>query len=131
MLAFVALAAFALPGQAAERAASPAEATVLIRLVGSVHAEITEFGQKRTLDLDRVEIGTGSGFVVSRDGHVLTNDHVLRGGRPDAPAADSKISPNLVFDVYLSNHRRVQASEVGPRFGQIGLIQYHDLWAAG
>ena len=64
---------------AAQRAASPADATVFIRLVGSVHAEFEEAGAaKQTTDLDRIEIGTGSGFVISPHGYVLTNEHVIR-----------------------------------------------------
>src|SRR5262245_14500070 len=62
---------------AAERAQSPADATVFIRLVGSIHADIDEAGLKRTFDQDRVEIGTGSGFVISPFGYVITNDHVI------------------------------------------------------
>jgi S1-C subfamily serine protease len=66
----------------AQRAKSPADAAVFIRIVGSVHAEIEEFGVKRSVDLDRVEIATGSGFVISPYGYVITNDHVVNDIEP-------------------------------------------------
>src|SRR6185369_2385465 len=63
-----------------QRANSPADATVFIRLVGSVHVEIDEVpvgGVRRVVDVDHVEISSGSGFVISPYGHILTNQHVI------------------------------------------------------
>ena len=47
------------PAVAGERARNPSDAVVFIRLTGSVHAQIEEPAQKRTLDRDRIEIGSG------------------------------------------------------------------------
>ena len=63
---------------AAGVAAAPEEATVFIRVIGEVREEYDQ-GWKQSRERSNVEIGTGSGFLISAFGHLLTNQHVVSG----------------------------------------------------
>ncbi|MFQ5791152.1 MAG: trypsin-like peptidase domain-containing protein, partial [Acidobacteriota bacterium] len=63
---------------AARRALSPNQGTVFIRVVGKLRAEY-DATWKEFIEEKDMEIGTGSGFVISSYGHVLTNYHVISG----------------------------------------------------
>ncbi len=91
--ALVALAAAA-EGLPAERVADPAAASVFIRVLGTVEVEVdsswTESAEKRD-----VELGTGSGFVFTPYGHVLTNHHVVSGDSFEARLGNREVRTRL------------------------------------
>jgi len=66
----------AAPTLLAQRAVSPKDAAVFIRVVGKLHAEYTDVWERSVVE-EEVEIGTGTGFVISSFGHILTNHHVI------------------------------------------------------
>ncbi len=84
-------------GRGTERVADPTEASVFIRVLGKVQIEVDstfeESAEERNL-----ELGTGSGFVFTPYGHVLTNHHVISGESSTRVVADREVRTRLTVE---------------------------------
>ena len=79
MLAVILAVASAPAQTSAQPAAAPADATVFIRVIGNLRAEISDFGGTRVEERTDVEVGSGTGFVISSFGYIVTGHHVIVG----------------------------------------------------
>lgn len=79
---------------ATERSPDPTEASVFIRVVGKLQIEVDSSWEQSAEERD-VELGTGSGFVFTPYGHVLTNHHVVSGESRTDRLGDREVRTRL------------------------------------
>jgi hypothetical protein len=105
----VALICLAPPAEA-QRPSS--DATVFIRMFGIVTAEY-QHAWKETVESREVEVATGSGFLVSPAGYVITNDHVVSAEehtvRRGGVTVRVKVNVTRIEVDFPSDHTRLEA----------------------
>jgi S1-C subfamily serine protease len=100
-------------------AADPAAATAFIRVIGTVRAEYQGLFKEKK-EKGEVELATGTGFVVSPQGYLLTCRHVVAGDVFNVRVRDVDVKATLEaqrIEVYLpgaedGSHARFEASVV-------------------
>jgi S1-C subfamily serine protease len=102
-----------LVGCAASAAAenAPVEATVFIRVAGPMRAEYKE-GLKK-VETEDVELATGSGFVISPAGYVLTSNHLLTGREFSVERAGQRVKVSAevkTVEVVFPDGHRLEAT---------------------
>ena len=103
----------------AQRAIPPADAMVFIRIIGDrrgVYGDV----RRETVEQQNIEVATGSGFLISPLGYVITNDHVISNrtfvrvvrGVP----VEYTVSVNRIEVIFPAGLADTPGLDVAPRF---------------
>lgn len=93
--------ATAVPTDFTEAASTTVHAVVHVKntAIKTVHNPYAQFFGQGNGDSKREQVGTGSGVVISSDGHIVTNNHVIDGASE--------------IEITLNNRKKVKATLVG------------------